>query len=156
MLDPASLERRFLSEVDHATAPASRRSEPSQFQIVITAMVGIAALAVVIASVRLTDSTIQRSVDEQQAAQRFLAQELSVLRLMAMTSRSVVPARLYLGMEECFRARTPVPFDGAAAREVLASCGELEIGRLQAQGGSAMAEQGRRVLAETVSAFLPR
>jgi hypothetical protein len=73
-----------------------------------------------------------------------------------MSSSSVVPARLYLGMEECFRARTPVPFDEAVAREVLSSCGELEIGRLQAQGGSAMAEQGRRVLGETVSAFLRR
>jgi hypothetical protein len=159
MLDPASLERRFLSEVDHATAPASRRSEPSQFQIVITAMVGIAALAVVIASVRLTDSTIQRSVDEQQAAQRFLAQELSVLRLMAMTSRSVVPARLYLGIEECFQSRAPVPFDESRAdegREVLAGCADAEVGRLQAQAGTAMADEGRRVLRESLSGFVAR
>jgi len=82
--------------------------------------------------VRLTDSTIRQSVDRQEAPQRFLAQELSVLRLMAISSRSVVPARLYLGMEECFRSRAPVPFDErriAEAREVLAACGELEIGR---------------------------
>src|SRR5690242_3870888 len=129
----------------------AQRQPLSQFQIAIAAMVGIAAISVLIASLRLTDQAVTRATDAREAPERFVDEQLGTLRLLAMSSPSVVPARLYLGMEECFRARTPVPFDGAAAREVLASCGELEIGRLQAQGGSAMAEQGRRVLAETVS-----
>ena len=163
MLNPASLEERFQTAVDslaHAPARArGARRRLSEFQIAIAAMVGIAALCVVIASVRLTDSTIRQSVDRQEAPQRFLAQELSVLRLMAISSRSVVPARLYLGMEECFRSRAPVPFDErriGEAREVLAACGELEIGRLQAQGGRVMAEEGRRVLREALTSSAPR
>ena len=43
-----------------------------------------------------------RAVAEREAADWFLASELAVLRIMEMSSESPVPARLYLGIEECF------------------------------------------------------
>lgn len=132
--------------------PRAPRDGLTPFQLALATMVGIAAISVVVASLRLTDASVQRGLDEREAPERFLAQELSVLRLTAMTSASVVPGRLYLGIEECFRARAPVPFAASAAAGVLATCEELEIGRLQAQGGTRMADEGRRVLRETVSA----
>jgi hypothetical protein len=153
MLSAEETAEETLPEAEEAK---KRRAPLSQFQIAIAVMVGIAALSVVVASLRLTDQAVVRATDAREAPERFIVEQLGTLRLLAMSSSSVVPARLYLGMEECFRSRTPVPFDERVASEVLMSCGELEIGRLQAQGGSAMAEQGRRVLRETVSAFLPR
>ena len=66
-----------------------------------------------------------------------------------MTSPSPVAARLYLGIDECFKARVAVPFDDEhlpLARQTVDTCADMEIGRLYAQGGAALAEQGRRIL----------
>jgi hypothetical protein len=64
-----------------------------------------------------------------------------------MSSESPVPARLYLGIEECFRKSVAVPFDSPeAGRFTLAGCAEMELGRLHSQGGAAMADKGRAVL----------
>ena len=109
-------------------------------------MVGVAALAVVIATVRLTDQAVYRSLEEREAPNRFLDQELGTLRLIAKTSTSTVPARLYLGIDECFRRRIPLPFDDALARSALIVCADMEIGGLRAHGGARMAEEGEKVL----------
>jgi hypothetical protein len=133
-------------------AEDAESSQRKSFLMVITVMVAVAALAVVIASLRMTDRAINRAVAQREAASRFLADELSVLRALAVTSRSPVPARLFLGMEECFRRAVALPFDTgdlAAARRLVKECAEIEIGRLYAQGGAAMADEGRRVLQET-------
>jgi hypothetical protein len=134
--------------------PASERrsSENTTFQIAIGAIIAVAALSVVIASLRMTDRAIDRAVAQREAANRFLAEELSTLRAVAVTSRSPVPGRLFLGMEECFRRGVALPFDTedvAHGKRLIRECGEIEIGRLYAQGGGAMADEGRRILQET-------
>ena len=158
MLDPGALERRFVAEVPAApsTVPAPakpRRMAPkpslTQFQLALAIMLATAALAVVIAAARMTDRTVYQAVEAREAPARFLADQLGALRLMAMTAPSPVPGRLYLGIEECFKARVAVPFDEEhlpLARQTLATCADMEIGRLYAQGGAARAEEGRRLL----------
>ena len=116
--------------------------------LVIAAMVAVAALAVVTASVRITERAVARAAEAREAPARFLAEELTALRLLAMTSASVVPGRLYLGIEECFRKNAPVPFDADIARHGLAACAEAELGRLYAQGGAALEQRGREFLAQ--------
>jgi hypothetical protein len=104
---------------------------------------------VVIAAQRVTDGAIYRALEAREAPERFLASELAALRLMAMSASSPVPGRLYLGIEQCFKARVAVPFDDAHiadARQTLATCADMEVGRLYAQGGEKLAEQGRAVL----------
>lgn len=158
MLDPGAIERRFLAEVPAApaTVPAPakrRRAAPkrslTEFQFALAILLAIAALAVVIAAMRITDRAVYRAVEAREAPARFLADELAALRLFAMTASSPVPARLYLGIEECFKARVPVPFDDEhlpLARQTLANCADMEVGRLYAQGGAALAAEGRHVL----------
>jgi len=158
MLDPFALERRFVGDLpapanDAASAPkrarARRKPVVTQFQLAVAAMLAIVALAVVIATVRMTDRAVYQAVEAREAPARFLADQLGALRLLAMTSPSPVPARLYLGIEECFRARVAVPFDDEhlpLARQTLATCADMEVGRLYAQGGAPLAEQGRRIL----------
>jgi|SRR5690242_316900 hypothetical protein len=151
MLDPGALERRFLAEhpAPAKPLPAARKPALSEFQLAIAIMIAIAALAVVIAAVRMTDRGIYRAVEEREAPERFLANELAPLRFMAMSATSGIPGRLYLGIEECFKARVAMPFsadDLALGRQTLATCADMEIGRLEAQGGAAMAERGRAVL----------
>ncbi|HYX81749.1 MAG TPA: hypothetical protein VE714_05105 [Gemmatimonadales bacterium] len=152
MLDPGALERRFLDELpEPAGVPASAARKPviTQFQLALAIIVAVAALAVVIAAQRVTDGAIYRALEAREAPERFLASELAALRLMAMSASSPVPGRLYLGIEQCFKARVAVPFDdehSADARQTLASCADMEVGRLYAQGGEKLAEQGRAVL----------
>ena len=151
MLDSGALERRFVADLPPLAEPLppARQPELSQFQLAIAIMIAIAALAVVIAAMRMTDRGIYRALEEREAPERFFANELSALRLMAMSSTSAIPGRLYLGIEECFKARVAVPFradDIALGRETLAACADMEIGRLEAQGGATMAERGRAVL----------
>src|SRR5918911_698410 len=156
MLDPATLERRFLAEAPARTLPAPvrpRRAAPkrslTEFQLALAILLAIAALAVVIAAVRMTDRAVYRAVEAREAPARFLADQLGALRLFAMTAPNPIPARLYLGIEECFKARVPVPFDDEhlpLARQTLATCADMELGRLYAQGGAPLAEEGQRVL----------
>jgi hypothetical protein len=121
----------------------------TNFALAIAGVVVVVALAVITASARMTEREINRAVAERDAANRFLADELSGLRLMAMSSESPVPARLYLGIEECFKRSVAVPFGSAeAARGTVAACAEMELGRLHAQGGAAMADKGRGVLVQ--------
>ena len=121
----------------------------SNVGLAIAAVVVIVALVVISASFRMTERAINRAVLEREAAGQFIAEELSGLRLMAMSSESPVPARLYLGIEECFRKSVAVPFDSQeAGKRMVAACAEMELGRLHAQGGAAMAEKGRGVLAQ--------
>jgi hypothetical protein len=130
-------------------APRQPAERISQFQLAIAAILAVAALAVVIAATRMTDQAVYRALESREAPERFLSDELSVLRLMAMSATSGIPGRLYLGIEECFKSRVAVPFDEqdpTAARQTLATCADMELGRLYAQGGAAMAEQGRKVL----------
>jgi hypothetical protein len=148
VLDPAALERRFDDDLP-APAQASRKSVVTRFQLALAVMFAVAALAVVIAAMRVADQSMYRALEAREAPERFLAGELSALRLMAMSSASPVPGRLYLGIEECFRARVAVPFDDAQvadAKQALATCADMELGRLYAQGGARLAEQGRDVL----------
>ena len=117
--------------------------------LAIAGVVVIVALVVISASFRMTERAISRAVTERETASRFLADELSVLRLMAVSSESPVPARLYLGIEECFQKNVAVPFESPeAGRRMLAACAQMELGRLHAQGGAAMAEKGRGVLSQ--------
>jgi len=117
--------------------------------LAIAGVVVIVALVVISASFRMTERAISRAVTERETASRFLAEELSVLRLMAVSSESPVPARLYLGIEECFQKNVAVPFESPeAGRRMLAACAQMELGRLHAQGGAAMAEKGRAVLGQ--------
>ena len=59
------------------------------------------------------------------------------------------PYSLYLGIEECFQKNVAVPFESPeAGRRMLAACAQMELGRLHAQGGAAMAEKGRAVLGQ--------
>jgi hypothetical protein len=151
MLDSGALERRFVADLPPLAEPLppARQPELSQFQLAIAIMIAIAALAVVIAAMRMTDRGIYRALEEREAPERFFANELSALRLMAMSSTSAIPGRLYLGIEECFKARVAVPFDEEhlpLARQTLATCADMEVGRLYAQGGALLAAEGRRVL----------
>ena len=130
---------------------AAGKQHSTQLHLVIAGIALITALVVITAALRMTERHIQRAVEEREAAARFLAAELTVLRLMAMSSESPVPARLYLGIEECFRKNAPMPFaseDEVAAKRTLRTCAQMELGRLHSQGGRAMAEKGRGVLAE--------
>jgi hypothetical protein len=132
-----------------AKVPARSAKPLTNFHLAIVGIALVATLAVVPASLRMPDRAIGAAVAQREAAGRFLAGELSVLRIMAMTSESPVPARLYLGIEECFQKNVAVPFDGdnlAAARHTIALCAEMELGRLHSQGGAAMADKGRAVL----------
>jgi len=122
---------------------------PSGYWLAIAGIAVVVAVAVVAASLRMTEGAIDRAVAEREAADRFLANELAVLRIMAMSSDSPVPARLYLGIEECFGKSVAIPFEGEeAGRRTLAACAQMELGRLHAQGGSAMAEKGRALLSQ--------
>jgi hypothetical protein len=160
MLDPGALQRRFHDELSADAEPAARSAPKpalSQFQLALAVMFAVAALAVVIAAVRVTDQSIYRAVEAREAPERFLANELGALRLMAMSSTSPVPGRLYLGIEECTKQRVAVPFNQehvADARQALATCADMEIGRLYAQGGPRLAEQGRDVLRQAGVATL--
>ena len=119
------------------------------YRLAIAGIAVVVALAVITASLRMTEGAIDRAVAEREAASRFLASELAVLRMMAMSSEGPVPARLYLGIEECFYKSVAVPFDNEeAGRRMLAACAQAELGRLHAQGGPAMAEKGRALLAQ--------
>ena len=121
----------------------------SGYRLAIAGIVLVVALAVLAASLRMTEGAIDRAVAEREAASRFLASELAVLRMMAMSSESPVPARLYLGIEECFHKSVAMPFDSEeAGRRTLITCAQAELGRLHAQGGPAMAEKGRALLAQ--------
>ena len=119
------------------------------YWLAIAGIAVVVAVAVVTASLRMTEGAIDRAVADREAADRFLARELAVLRIMAMSSDSPVPARLYLGIEECFDKSVAIPFEGdEAGRRTLAACAQMELGRLHAQGGSAMAEKGRALLSQ--------
>ena len=119
------------------------------YWLAIAGIAVVVALAVVAASLRMTEGAIDRAVADREAADRFIASELAVLRIMAMSSDSPVPARLYLGIEECFGKSVAIPFEGEeAGRRTLAACAQMELGRLHAQGGPAMAEKGRALLAQ--------
>jgi hypothetical protein len=135
-----------------AVAGSKSRSKDSPLRgywLAIAGVVLVVALAVVAASLRMTEGAIDRAVAEREAADRFLANELAVLRIMAMSSDSPVPARLYLGIEECFGKSVAIPFGGdEAGRRTLAACAQIELGRLHAQGGPAMAEKGRALLSQ--------
>jgi hypothetical protein len=145
MLTPLILQKRFVADEQ----PLAIKHAVRQFHVVIAVIAAVAALVVIIASVRMSERSVNLAVEAREAPARFLANELGALRLMALTAKSVVPARLYIGMEECFTARAPIPFNDeqlALARQTLAACADMEIGRLNAQGGAEMAEQGRHVL----------
>lgn len=152
MLPPAALDSRFdddLPPLAEAPVQAARKPVVTRFQLVLAVMVAVAALAVVIAAVRVTDQSMYRAVDAREAPERFLREELSALRLLAMSSPSPVPGRLYLGIEECFKQRVAVPFEEehvADAKQTVATCADTEIGRLYSQGGAALAEQGTQIL----------
>jgi len=119
------------------------------YRLAIAGIALVVALAVITASLRMTEGAIDRAVADHEAASRFLASELTVLRMMAMSSDSPVPARLYLGIEECFYKTVAVPFENEpAGRRTLVTCAQMELGRLHAQGGPAMAEKGRALLAQ--------
>ena len=121
----------------------------SGYRLALAGIAVVAAVAVVAASLRMTESAIDRAVAEREAAERFLANELAVLRIMAMSSDSPVPGRLYLGIEECFGKSVAIPFEGEeAGRRTLTACAQMELGRLHAQGGPAMAEKGRALLSQ--------
>jgi hypothetical protein len=121
----------------------------SGYRLAIAGIAVVVALAVVAASLRMTEGAIDRAVSEREAADRFLASELAVLRIMAMSSDSPVPARLYLGIEECFGKSVAIPFESdEAGRRTLVACAQIELGRLHAQGGPAMAEKGRALLSQ--------
>jgi hypothetical protein len=119
------------------------------YRLAIAGIALVVALAVLTASLRMTDGAIDRAVAEREAANRFLASELAVLRMMAMSSDTPVPARLYLGIEDCFAKSVAMPFESdEAGRRTLVNCAQIELGRLHAQGGPAMAEKGRALLAQ--------
>ena len=137
-------------EVAVAGKKSPGRDKPLRGYWLALAGVGlVVAVAVVAASLRMTEGAIDRAVAEREAADRFLANELAVLRIMAMSSDSPVPARLYLGIEECFGKSVAIPFEGnEAGRRTLAAGAQMELGRLHAQGGPAMAEKGRALLSQ--------
>lgn len=121
----------------------------TSYRLAIAGIALVVALAVITASLRMTEGAIDRAVADHETASRFLASELTVLRMMAMSSDSPVPARLYLGIEECFYKTVAVPFENEqAGRRTLVTCAQMELGRLHAQGGQAMAERGRALLAQ--------
>jgi hypothetical protein len=136
-------------ELAAAISPGKRRVLTG-YRLAIAGLALVAALAVLTASLRMTEGAIDRAVAEREAANRFLASQLAVLRMMAMSSDSPVPARLYLGIEECFAKTVAMPFESEdAGRRTLANCAQMELGRLHAQGGPAMAEKGRALLSQT-------
>jgi hypothetical protein len=137
-------------EVAAAGKKSTGKDRPLRgYWLAIAGIAVVVALAIVAASLRMTEGAIDRAVADREAADRFLANELAVLRIMAMSSDSPVPARLYLGIEECFGKSVAIPFEGdEAGRRTLAACAQMELGRLHAQGGPAMAEKGRALLSQ--------
>jgi len=137
-------------EVAVAARKSPGKDKPLRgYWLAIAGIAVVVAVAVVAASLRMTEGAIDRAVAERESADRFLARELAVLRIMAMSSDSPVPARLYLGIEECFGKSVAIPFEGdEAGRRTLAACAQMELGRLHAQGGPAMAEKGRALLSQ--------
>jgi hypothetical protein len=137
-------------EIAVAGKRSTEKDKPLRgYWLAIAGIVVVVAVAVVAASLRMTEGAIDRAVAEREAAERFLANELAVLRIMAMSSDSPVPARLYLGIEECFGRSVAIPFEGdEAGRRTLVACAQMELGRLHAQGGPAMAEKGRALLSQ--------
>jgi hypothetical protein len=132
-----------------AAIPPRKNKALAGYRLAIAGIALVVALAVLTASLRMTEGAIDRAVAEREAANRFLASELAVLRMMAMSSESPVPARLYLGIEECFAKSVAMPFESDdAGRRTLVNCAQAELGRLHAQGGPAMAEKGRALLAQ--------
>ena len=126
-----------------------RRKVLTGYRLAIAGIALVVALAVLTASLRMTEGAIDRAVAEREAANRYLASELAVLRMMAISSDSPVPARLYLGIEECFAKSVAMPFESEeSGRRTLVNCAQMELGRLHAQGGPAMAEKGRALLAQ--------
>jgi len=135
-------------ELAGGRAPRKARAL-KRYHLAIAGIAVVVALVVITAALRMTEGAIDRAVADHEAASRFLASELTVLRMMAMSSDSPVPARLYLGIEECFYKTVAVPFENEqAGRRTLLACAQVELGRLHAQGGPAMAEKGRAILAQ--------
>ena len=131
--------------------PRQAAAPLSTLQLVIIGSILVVALAVVTASLRMTERAIERAVAQREAASRFLTEELTGLRMLAMSSESPVPGRLYLGIEECFHKSTALPFasaEPAMHRHVLSTCADMEVGRLHAQGGAVMADKGRTFLSQ--------
>ena len=139
-----------LPREEFAGAKSTRKAKVlAGYRLALAGIVLVVGLAVLAASLRMTEGAIDRAVADREAASRFLASELAVLRMMAMSSDSPVPARLYLGIEECFYKSVAVPFGNEeAGRRTLVTCAQAELGRLHAQGGPAMAEKGRALLAQ--------
>src|SRR5260370_606830 len=81
----------------------------TRWQLVRAVMVAVGARAVGIARVRISEQSMYRAVDGREAPEPFLREELSALRLLAMSSPSPVAGRLSLGIEECFKQRVAVP-----------------------------------------------
>ena len=117
-------ERQCRAQAPH---PAMKSRSPARdppgkgkplrgYWLAIAGIAVVVAVAVVAASLRMTEGAIDRAVAEREAADRFLANELAVLRIMAMSSDSPVPARLYLGIEECFGKSVAIPFDRRRGR----------------------------------------
>src|SRR4051794_38508882 len=117
----------------------------SGYRLAIAGIAVVVALAVVAASLRMTEGAIDRAVAEREAADRYLAVELAVLRIMAMSSDSPVPARLYLGIEECFGKSVAIPFEGdEAGRRTLLACAQMELGPAARAGRARHGRKGPR------------
>lgn len=118
-------------------------------QIAVAVALGIVAISIIAASMKTSDRATMAATIASEAPNRFLAAELAQLKAAAIRGDSRIAARLYFGIEECFKSTHPVPLDPEdlePARTALSACARNQLGALHAVGGPAMAAEGEAFL----------
>lgn len=121
----------------------------SAAQIAVAVGLGIVGICIIAASMKMSDRATMAAMYAAEAPNRFLATELALLKVNAMSGESRVAARLYFGIEECFRTSHPIPLDQdnlEPARAALTACARNQLGALHAVGGPALEREGEALL----------
>jgi len=69
--------------------PPRKAKAITRYHLAIAGIAVVVAVAVITASLRMTEGAIDRAVAEREAASRLVASELAVLRMMAMSSEQI-------------------------------------------------------------------
>jgi hypothetical protein len=139
----------FTRNVDEAPPSSRGAYELTPAQTAMAALLGVIGVCIIAASFRVSDRATLAAREAAEAPARFLNVELAQLKAAAIRGESRVAARLYFGIEECFRSTHAVPFDPEnlrRANETLTACAENQLGTLHAAGGSALVREGRLLL----------
>jgi hypothetical protein len=118
----------------------------SPAKIAVAAGLAVVGVCIIAASMKMSDRATMAAMYAAEAPNRFLATELGLLKVNAMSGESRVAARLYFGIEECFRSSHPIPFDQDLAHAVLIACARNQLGALHAAGGPVLEKDGESLL----------